>query len=546
MPTESTEGNEQVFEAIDVDRWRSLQNCAIGATAILGIACVAALAVLGSLGPPVMDIDLGGGTRLVYAIADESPTPSNHTMHALIQALTRRAHQNRTKDVRIQVHNARQVEIMVAEVDVVEVEFIKNLMGTAGMLQFRIIANQRDHSGIIELAKEMAGDPDRKRAAIVRDGSNQEVGLWARVAREETMNGVDGPFKLLVSSNDLVRNASTGDLIDWTKWPTSTAAGFDDELANLQKFLEQEQVSEIDILVATDDGYDVTGNDLAMVSQGMDEFLNPCLNFSLAGSGIDRFADLTADNVPENDGFQRQLGILLDNHVLSAPNIQSTINRSGRITGKFTREEVSFMVNILQGGTLPVLLDREPLKVETFPADPTALHTMQTVLWSGLVVLLLALVTLTIRWRCLGTAAALAGFAQFLFPVALLLMIKLSFSVSLVAFLVCVAIAVLALNGLVCELAQRAHGSGQHQAEKASVRFLIPIAIFVFLCLVCCGVGAPIYAVGGPAVQRCAIVVMACSLSAILIHVCLWTLPALSALTGREARQLPSPLETES
>ena len=85
----STNGNEQVSEAIAVERIRPLQNCAVGVTVILGLACVAALAVLAFLGPPVMGIDLGGGTRLVYAISDASPPPSYHTMHALIQAAAR-------------------------------------------------------------------------------------------------------------------------------------------------------------------------------------------------------------------------------------------------------------------------------------------------------------------------------------------------------------------------------------------------------------------------------------------------------------------------
>src|SRR5690606_19843904 len=56
----------------------------------------------------------------------------------------------------------------------------------------------------------------------------------------------------------------------------------------------------------------------------------------------------------------KRFAIILDNKVISAPNIISTIpSGQGQITGNFSIAEASEMVNLLNGGALPA-----PLKVE--------------------------------------------------------------------------------------------------------------------------------------------------------------------------------------
>ena len=48
---------------------------------------------------------------------------------------------------------------------------------------------------------------------------------------------------------------------------------------------------------------------------------------------------MTTNNAPVGSR-QRQLGIILDDNLLSAPNILQPIRKEGRITGRFTRAEV--------------------------------------------------------------------------------------------------------------------------------------------------------------------------------------------------------------
>src|SRR5262249_47175913 len=69
--------------------------------------------------------------------------------------------------------------------------------------------------------------------------------------------------------------------------------------------------------------------------------------FTLSPEGGRKFGKVTSENVG------RQLAIILDNHVQSAPRIDTKINSEGRISGNFTNEEVNNLCLILRSGALP-------------------------------------------------------------------------------------------------------------------------------------------------------------------------------------------------
>src|SRR5207244_11138835 len=69
-------------------------------------------------------------------------------------------------------------------------------------------------------------------------------------------------------------------------------------------------------------------------------------------------------NAPEGKsedapGFKRQLAILLDDQIVSAPSINAIISQDGIIEGNFTKAEVDRLVNILRAGALPATLRSE-------------------------------------------------------------------------------------------------------------------------------------------------------------------------------------------
>ena len=94
----------------------------------------------------------------------------------------------------------------------------------------------------------------------------------------------------------------------------------------------------------------ITGRDLKSARVGVDENNRPQINFALNATATDKFARETGRNIG------RQLAILLDGTVYSAPVIQSKLGSDNRITGRFTTQEADELSKILKAGALPATL----------------------------------------------------------------------------------------------------------------------------------------------------------------------------------------------
>ena len=76
----------------------------------------------------------------------------------------------------------------------------------------------------------------------------------------------------------------------------------------------------------------------------------PAVSFAFNAEGAEQFGKLTRENIG------KQLAIVLDNTVKSAPVVQSEIRRQGQITGNFTLSEAQSLAIVLRSGPLPVKL----------------------------------------------------------------------------------------------------------------------------------------------------------------------------------------------
>jgi preprotein translocase subunit SecD len=94
----------------------------------------------------------------------------------------------------------------------------------------------------------------------------------------------------------------------------------------------------------------VTGRDLRNARPSLDENNLPAISFSLNRDGAAKFGRATGENIG------KQLAIILDGRVQSAPRIEGRINDEGRITGSFTQEEASDLALKLRSGALPAPL----------------------------------------------------------------------------------------------------------------------------------------------------------------------------------------------
>ena len=94
----------------------------------------------------------------------------------------------------------------------------------------------------------------------------------------------------------------------------------------------------------------VTGRDLRNARPSLDENSRPAVGFSLNNEGARKFGKFTAANI------NRQLAIVLDNRVYSAPTINSRIDSEGIIQGSFTQQEAADLSLVLRSGALPASL----------------------------------------------------------------------------------------------------------------------------------------------------------------------------------------------
>jgi len=95
----------------------------------------------------------------------------------------------------------------------------------------------------------------------------------------------------------------------------------------------------------------ITGRDLKSARAGVDPQTNgPEIQFNLNPQGAEKFKRETGRSIG------RQLAIILDNRVESAPVIQSQIADNGRITGRYTVQAAEELAKVLRAGALPATL----------------------------------------------------------------------------------------------------------------------------------------------------------------------------------------------
>ena len=264
------------------------------------------------------------GTILVYEVAPESLMDGIPVdMENVVSLLNRRINPRSLRRARIRTLGQQRIEIAVYGKDPNTVRRIERIVESAGTIEFRILANNRDHGPLIEQAKQLE-------AAQLTDAGGSLLAWWVPVA--------------------------SGRETDFASYS---------EIAARKRTFRGRQLTEI---LVVKDIFDVTGEYLRDARPGVDESgrLNVLFTFDRQGGTL--FGGLTGNNLPDDTaGFARRLGIILDGYLQSAPAIRSAISQRGELTGDFTRQEVEDLVDVLNAGSLPVLLK----KVEERPAADT-------------------------------------------------------------------------------------------------------------------------------------------------------------------------------
>lgn len=138
----------------------------------------------------------------------------------------------------------------------------------------------------------------------------------------------------------------------------------------------------------------LTGKALSGAKVGEDELGRPAVDITFNKEGAKKFDEIA------KEFYQKQLAIVLDNVVMSAPVIQSTkYGGKAQITGDFTIDEARRLVVVLQYGALPVELEIS----ETRVVGPTLGHdSLIAGLRAGIIGLILVALFMLGFYRVLG------------------------------------------------------------------------------------------------------------------------------------------------
>ncbi len=354
---------------------------------VILFSLLASVAVL-LLGPPMkLGVDLKGGVILVYEV-DQSKRGANAQpvdMDKLIDAIQRRVNPAGTKEVVIRKYGNEQIEI-IDPVGKAEVDHLKRVISSVGDLQFRILANTRDDKDLIERAK---AEPSKSK---LYDTAGNLLAWWVPIKAGQEMH-IGGP-----------------------------------DVALRQREVKG-KLKVVEVLVLNDD-YNVTGAYLTKAGSSTDNEGKPCVTFGFDTKGGQLFGQLTSTHLPDKlTQFSYKLGIILDNELYSAPNIQSTIYESGQITGSFSQDEVNFLVNVLNAGSLPAALTKEPIS-ELYSGATLGSDTITKSLHAMLIASILVPLFMLVYYRFSGVVAVVALVLNMLILFAVMLAFNAAFTLT--------------------------------------------------------------------------------------------------------------------
>ena len=252
------------------------------------------------------------GAVLVYEVdPDMMPAGETINMANLVKAMDRRLGYGASRLARVRSLDDRRIEVVVVGKNESDSQRVQRLLGCTGMLEFRILANNRDNKDLIEQA---LADPSKTQ---IYDDSGHLEAWWAPVRAPED--------RYITNYHDIaLRTRKMGD----------------------RKTTE--------VLVLNDD-YNITDAYLARADVGIDRQGKPCIEFVFNNAGGQLFGELTGSHLPDpaDENIRYKLGIMLDGVLYSAPSINATIFDHGIIEGSFTKQQAGDLVRVLNAGSLP-------------------------------------------------------------------------------------------------------------------------------------------------------------------------------------------------
>ena len=336
-----------------------------------------------------LGIDLAGGTNMVFQVDREKSGGKEITgevMDRMVGAIGKRINPSGTEEVTVRRVGQDRIELIVPGADPEKVERIRRSATTLGNLEFLILANEIDDPAAVERGRELPGTQ-----RDVRVGS-RVVARWVDIGRAK-----DGTLALSPFGDRQAGTAARVVDADGRILPSPPAGVSDGPIEGVRvQYLAR----------IPRESQEVTGQFLTRAQNTRDENGGPAVGFYFSQQGGFRFGRLTDANLPRQDGSKRQLAVVLDEEIRSAPTINSRITTNGTITGRFTNREVDELVDVFNAGALEVPLD--PTPVSEFTVSPLlGTDTVRKAVFSIAGAGLLVLVFMALYYRTLGLVADL-------------------------------------------------------------------------------------------------------------------------------------------
>lgn len=347
-------------------------------------------------------IDLAGGTNLVYELEEQPGETIDHDlMERMVAAVTRRINPAGTKEITVRRVGQKRIEVIIPGADPAVVDETKKLMTELGQLEFSIVANERDHGDMIKLAIASPAK-DVVVGGVVR-------AKWRPVAPIKDAQGRTVP---------------------------NTEFGAGGEIAVRQMAGRSPGFNEVLIIYEPEESKQITGKLLKRANPTSDGSGRPAVGFHFNQSGAYLFSELTTQNRPRKDGSKRQLAVLLNGEVHTAPSINQPIGADGIIeSGRFTIKEVNQLVAVLNAGALPVPIKKTP--ISEFTISPTLGFDVQSkgklALWVSSVAVI---VFMAAYYLIAGLVADFALLMNLLFIVGIMAWVRAAFTLPGLAGLV--------------------------------------------------------------------------------------------------------------
>lgn len=186
------------------------------------------------------------------------------------------------------------------------------------------------------------------------------------------------------------------------------------------------------VLLANTPGMAMTGADdwtLTSTTRQQDELGRPSVGFALDGQGAALMGQLTGGNVG------RQMAIVLDGELMSAPTLQAQLTSGGTITGEFNSAEYQYLLNTLGAGSLEGQLSYDPISQKT-TGPALGQDNLQKGLTACITALIVVAIFMAFYYLFAGLVADFALVANMIIILGIMSMIEATFTLPGIAGLV--------------------------------------------------------------------------------------------------------------